>query len=297
MTNPFGINLSFAVKRWVEPEIWAALLREELEIELVQMSFDMLDPWWPEELTLPLARRIRHACEAQGLQLHSSFVGLSAYSYNGLLHPEVEGRKAALQWWERAIHLAAEMGAPAVGGPLGGMSVTQFQTMGMKEARYQDMLEAIAHLSSLAKAQGLQSLLIEPTPLEREMLWTTEAASKLLQDLDGKTDLPVRYTLDMGHMLYQPLYGATARPDTWLELGSAIGLIHLQQTDGQSDSHWGFSREGIVDVAQLSEQLQAASLSELPLILEVFYPFELSDAQVLEDIKHSVQHCQAMLAS
>ena len=92
---PLGVNLSFAVKRWPEPEVWAAFVREELGVELVQFSFDLLDPWWPEELSRPLARRVRDAAKAEGLTLHSAFVGLAAYTYNGLLHPEAEGRRAA----------------------------------------------------------------------------------------------------------------------------------------------------------------------------------------------------------
>ena len=112
----FGVNLSFAVKRWPEPEVWAAFVREELGVSLVQFSFDLLEPWWPDELSLPLARRVRAAVQAEGLELHSAFVGLSAYTFNALLHPETEGRKAAVRWFERAADLAAETGAGAVGG-------------------------------------------------------------------------------------------------------------------------------------------------------------------------------------
>jgi D-erythrulose 1-phosphate 3-epimerase len=121
----FGINLSFAVKRWVEPEVWTKLVAEDLEINLVQFSFDLLDPWWDKKLSLPLAKRIRKEAKAHNITVHSAFVGLAAYTYNALLHPEKEGRKAALQWYKNAVDLAAEMGASAVGGPVGGMSVTQ----------------------------------------------------------------------------------------------------------------------------------------------------------------------------
>ena len=40
----FGVNLSFAVKRWPEPEVWAAFVRSELGVTLVQFSFDLLEP-------------------------------------------------------------------------------------------------------------------------------------------------------------------------------------------------------------------------------------------------------------
>jgi hypothetical protein len=37
---PFGVNLSFCVKRWVTPEVWAPLVREDLGLDLVRFSFD-----------------------------------------------------------------------------------------------------------------------------------------------------------------------------------------------------------------------------------------------------------------
>ena len=45
----FGINLSFTVKRWVEPSVWAKIVRETLGLDLVQFTYDLLDPWWPDE--------------------------------------------------------------------------------------------------------------------------------------------------------------------------------------------------------------------------------------------------------
>ncbi len=292
----FGVNLSFAVKRWPEPEVWAAFVRRELDVDLVQFSFDLLDPWWPDELSRPLAKRIREAATAEGLTLHSAFVGLAAYTYNGLLHPEPEGRKAAKGWLERAIDLAAELELPAIGGPVGGLSVTQAAEPEQVDRRYDELIQDLGDLTAYAKEAGLKEWLIEPTPLEREIPWNVADAEKLLRDVTEVAALPVRYALDMGHVLYTPLYGEGARLEPWLTLGKNIGLIHLQQTDGLSDSHWGFARAGIVDVKVVVEQLVRAG-TDVPLILEVFYPFEQDDETVEQDIIESVQHCKDALES
>lgn len=294
--TPFGINLSFAVKRWPEPEVWAAFVRQELGVELVQFSFDLLDPWWPEALSGPLARRIRDAAKAEGLTLHSAFVGLAAYTYNGLLHPEAEGRRAAYRWFERAVDLTAEMGAAAVGGPVGGLSVREAAQPALAQRRYDELIMALGELSAYAKRAGLAEVLLEPTPLARETPSTVADAQQLLKDLASVTALPVRYALDLGHALYRPLYGAEASLEPWLALGGAVAFVHLQQTDAQSDSHWGFSRPGVVDIAAVAAQLKRARL-DVPLILEVFYPFEQDDEAVRRDIVASVQHCRAALRS
>ena len=275
--------------------MWAAFVRRELEVTLVQFSFDLLEPWWPEDLSRPLAKRVRAAAEAEGLELHSAFVGLAAYTYNALLHPDDEGRRAALRWFERAAHLAAEMGAGAVGGPVGGMSVSAGRDRrGDAERRYDGLVRDLGKLTAVAKQAGLTEWLIEPTPLKREVPWTVEGTEKLLGDLQDVAALPVRYALDVGHALYRPLYGDGAGLEPWLGLGERVGLVHLQQTDGLSDSHWGFTRPGTVNVTQVAEQVRAAGL-DVPLILEVFYPFEADDAAVRQDVMASVVHCQAAL--
>ena len=88
----FGINLSFAVKRWPEPHVWAKVVRETLGLELVQFTYDLLDPWWPEHRTL--AARVRRAADDYGISIHSAQVGLAMYTYNGLLHPDPDARTA-----------------------------------------------------------------------------------------------------------------------------------------------------------------------------------------------------------
>lgn len=289
----FGINLCFAVKRWPEPHAWAKIVRETLELDLVQFTFDLIDPWWPEPMRSALTGQVRQATQAWGINIHSAFVGLANYTYNGLLHPDPAGRRIALEWWKRAIDVAVEVGAQAVGGPLGGMSVANAADPQQRNQRYQELLVTIENLSELAASAGLQQFLIEPTPLIREFPHTVAQAQQLLADLTGRTAVPVRYVLDVGHALYQPLYGTDASIDQWLDtLHHQIGMIHLQNTNFQSDSHWGWpDKRGCFDVAAFAHDLRMANLSHLPLILEVFYPFELTDEAVLSNITTSVRHC------
>lgn len=291
----FGINLGFATKRWPEPEAWTKLVRDTLDLQLVQFTFDLLDPWWPEEDRRLLAHKTRRAAEAAGITIHSAFVGLASYTYNGLLHPEPAGRRAGLEWWRRAIGLAAELGATAVGGPLGAMSVRSAASE--REQLYQQLLEDVLSISEWVAAAGLGELLIEPTPLVREIPHQVADSLQLLADLKDKTATPVRYVIDVGHALYQPLYGTNAALEPWLEaLGPRIGVFHIQNTDFQSDSHWGWpDARGSFDVGAFARTLRQHSLTDCPVFLEVFYPFELADAAVLENIRQSVEHCRQTL--
>ncbi len=290
----FGINLSFAVKRWVEPEVWAELVGRRLGLHLVQFTYDLLDPWWPASVREPMAARVRKFTADWGIEIESAFSGLANYCFDGLLHPEAEGRRASLEWWKRAFDVAAAVGAKASGGPLGGMSATDAADPQRRAQRYRDLLEAVAQLTVAAEASGLERLQVECTPLSREVPYTVEQSRAFLSDLEGHCAVPVKLLVDVGHALYQPLYGPQAKMPEWLQgLGHSIGAFHLQNTDFQSDSHWGWpDKRGLFDVANFAGEVKAAGLNQVPAFLEIIYPFELADEAVLDSITTSVLHCR-----
>jgi sugar phosphate isomerase/epimerase len=287
---PFGVNLSFAVKRWVTPELWAPLVRCRLGVDLVQFSFDLVDPMWPDALLSAQAGRIRTATAAEGIAVHSAFIGLAHYTYNQLLHPDPDVRDYAEQWLMRAYRFAAASGAPRVGGPLGAIAARgdADEAEAIPERDYADLVTRLHRLSAAAKAAGILELYIEPTPLRREWPWTIPQAERLLADL-GDAPVPWRWCIDWGHATFAPLYGReAARMETWLNrLRGSTGVLHLQQTDGLLDRHWDFTQDGIVDPAAASALHRRAGLAEVPVFLEVFYPFERTDAEVLEGMTRS----------
>ena len=292
--SSFGVNLGFAIKRWPDPRQWARLVLEELGLDSVQFSFDLLDPWWPDHRAL--AGRVREAAEEQGVAIHSAQVGLANYTYNGLLHPDPDARAAAHVWWRRALAVAAELGASAMGGPVGALSVPELAEPGARERRYAELVESLRALAEQARAEGLEALLVEPTPLPREIPSSIAEAERLAGDLAG-TAVPVRYVLDVGHALFRPLYGEAVLRDWLAALAPYVGVLHLQNTDFQSDSHWGWpDGRGLFDVAGFAADVREEGLEEVPIFLELFDAFEADDAIVLARVKSSVEHCRRELA-
>jgi sugar phosphate isomerase/epimerase len=282
----------------VEPEVWAELVSRQLGLRLVQFTYDLLDPWWPASARNGMAARVRQSTADWGLEIESAFSGLANYCFDGLLHPEAEGRSASLEWWKRAFDVATAVGAKASGGPLGGMSATDAADPQRRAQRYRDLLDAVEELTVAAKDAGLERLQVECTPLAREIPHTVEQSRKFLSDLEGRCAVPVKLLVDIGHALYQPLYGASARMPAWLHgLGRSIGAFHLQNTDFQSDSHWGWpDKRGLFDVANFAREVKAAELDDIPAFLEIIYPFELADEAVLSNITSSVLHCRREFA-
>jgi D-erythrulose 1-phosphate 3-epimerase len=293
----FGINLGFAVKRLPGASEWARFTREKLNVDLVQFSFDLIDPFMPPMARASLAAQVRQACRDFGIRIHSAQVGLACYTYNGLLHPDRAARQAALTWWLNAVELAAELEVEAVGGPIGAMSIPDAADPQRADQRYHEALDALATITETAKVFGLRAVLVEPTPLRREYPHTVAQAVKMQHDMKDRAAVPIQYVLDIGHALYQPLYGADASLESWFEaVGQHVGVLHLQNTDFQSDSHWGFpDPRANYDVAHFATQVEAAGLASKPTFLEVFYSFEADDECVLNNVVSSVEHCRAAL--
>jgi len=296
---PFGVNLSFCVKRWVTPELWAPLVREDLGLDLVQFSFDLVDPAWPDVLLDRLAGDLRKHARAHGLTIHSAFIGLAHYTFNQLLHPDPEVRDVAEAWMKRAYRFAASAGIARVGGPLGAVASRRDgrEAEQLSAVDYEDLIARMHRLAGSARAEGVSELYVEPTPMRREWPWTVDQALKMADDVKG-AEIPWKFCLDWGHGTFEPLYGRyRAGMEAWCAaLGDRIGVIHIQQTDFQYDRHWDFTESGRVDPAAAAALQRANGLAATPVFLEVFYPFERDDSSVIDAVKRSAALLQPVFA-
>lgn len=288
-----GVNLCFAIKRWPEPEEWARITADELGVSSVQFTMDLIDPWWPESDRAAMAARVREAAGRRGIAIHSVQIGLAGYTYNGLLHPDESARRIAEEWWRRSIDLAAELGAAAAGGPIGALSVADAASPERRKALYAEVVGRLGGLADHAKRSGLEALLMEPTPLPREIPSTIDEAKRLVADTSGGA-VPLRFVIDVGHALYRPLYGEDASLVPWLtELRDHIGVLHLQNHDYRADAHWGWpDARGSYDPAGFHREVREAGLDHLPVFIEVFSPFEQADDEIVPLIQSSLAACR-----
>lgn len=288
-----GVNLCFAIKRWPEPEEWARITADELGVSTVQFTMDLIDPWWPESDRAAMAARVREAAGRRGIAIHSVQIGLAGYTYNGLLHPDETARRLAEEWWRRSIDLAAELGAGAAGGPIGALSVADAASPERRKALYAEVVGRLGDLADHAKRSGLEALLVEPTPLPREIPSTIDEAKRLVADTSGGA-VPLWFVIDVGHALYRPLYGEDASLVPWLtELRDHIGVLHLQNHDYRADAHWGWpDARGSYDPAGFHREVSEAGLDHLPVFIEVFSPFEQADDEIVPLIRSSLAVCR-----
>src|SRR5262249_59497317 len=117
-TFRLGINTCFAVKRWPRPSDWAAVVRDELGLDLVQHCLDLVDLEAGRADLESQAADLRDCSAAAGLALHSTFTGLAAYSANLLLHPDPRRRVRARGVLKLVIDFTSTAGAQSFGGDL-----------------------------------------------------------------------------------------------------------------------------------------------------------------------------------
>ena len=299
MRARLGINNCFAVKRWPRPDDWAAIVANDLGLDLVELSLDQLEGPDTRAGRDRMAEQTRAALSRHGLCAETTFTGLAAYSLNLLMHPEAEYRAAARRWYKQAIELTAQLGATATGGHVGSLSVPDWSDPATRARRWADLRDALAELAAYADQAGLDHLLVENLVTDREP--STMALIETIVTERSVAHAPIQLCLDLGHPFVCGGSPADRDPYAWIEhFGPRIAEVQLQQGDGLADHHWPFTPErnatGLVDPGRVLDTLAAAGVADVLLILEVIPAFEGDDQQVISDLRTSADLWRAALA-
>jgi D-erythrulose 1-phosphate 3-epimerase len=299
MRARLGINNCFAVKRWPCPDDWAAIVKNDLGLDTVELSLDLLAGLDTAAGRDRMAEQTRAALARHGLRADTVFTGLAAYSLNLLMHPDAEYRAAARRWYREAIDLTAQLGAAAVGGHVGSLTVPDSADPARRAQRWTDLRENLADLAAYAHQCGLDHLLVENLVTDREP--STMALIENILAERSVAHAPVQLCVDLGHPFVCGGSPADRDPYAWLEhFGPRIAEVQLQQSDGLADHHWPFTPErnatGLVDPGRVLDTLAGAGVTDVLLILEVIPAFEADDRQVIGDLRASAEVWRRALA-
>jgi sugar phosphate isomerase/epimerase len=292
-----GINTCFAVKRWPRPMDWAPIVRDELGLDLVQVSLDLVDLTHDDD---SLARDVDEHLDVAarfGIRLHSVFTGLAGYSSNLLLHPSERERDAAERWYERALDFSGRLGVVSMGGHVGAFSVPDWADPERRAALWEELRIRLGRLAGAARRCGLEGLLVENLAARREPSTMDDIES--LVTVGDEEHVPIELCLDVGHMCVPDTTGEERDPYAWLRrMGGLASVIQIQQGDTEGDRHWPFTARfaevGRIDPDRVLEALGPDARA--PLILEVIPAFEAPDADVLGDLVESVRRWREAIA-
>lgn len=290
-----GINNCFAVKRWPGAEEWSEIIGSRFDLDLVQFSFDLIDPRVRGPVRAMKCSETKLAADKYGIEIHSTFTGLSAYSSNLLMHPDIGMRSDAIEWYEHAICMTKEMSARGTGGHVASLSCRDYHAEERRVYLLNFLVESLQHLSHVSHQLGLSFLLWEPMPVPREPPCNIEDAEALHEEVNKAAQVPIFFCVDTGHQRVYTESNGDSDIYQWVrKLGRMSPVIHLQQTDGRFDRHWPFTpkynERGVVDPERLIESIEESGASESALILEIIHPFEEREDTVLEELELSVEY-------
>jgi sugar phosphate isomerase/epimerase len=295
-----GINNCFAVKRWPLPDEWAQIVGGELDLRIVQHSLDLAELAVDDAAIERQGRDVREACARASVSVESVFTGLAAYSTSMMLAPAPPERRRGVEYWTRAIRLAAALDATAVGGHVGSLSRTDADDPVTSAARWEELDRQLDGLRRIAAAHGVPTLLVENMACDREPSRMAQLRGMMREADSGRS--AVALCLDVGHQCVPGTSGDERDPYAWLrELGDQASVVHLQQTSADGDGHWPFTAErnraGRIAGRRVLAALAESGASDVSLILEVIPAFEADDRVVLNELRETVEYWKQELAA
>jgi len=291
MTYRLGINLGFATNRFLEPEEWSRIVREELGLKYVQFVADLLNPFLPEEYIESQLTRIKKCVDIYDIEVESIFT--STYTrVNHLLHPDENARKIWIGWFKKLLDIGAELGAYNAGSHFGILTVKSNETPSEREYIIEEGVKGWKELCYYAKELGYRELLFEPMSIPREMAYTIKGTKELLDKVNSNSAIPVKLCLDIGHAPHPD----ERDPYEWIKAFAGISpVIHLQQTEYNKSNHWPFTEKynaiGMIDAKKVIESAIEGGCTD------ALFAFEIShrehwdtDSLVISDLKESVDY-------
>jgi sugar phosphate isomerase/epimerase len=295
-----GINTCFAVKRWPRPVDWARVVRDDLGLDLVELSLDLLEGFETDEGRRRVADENLAALAGSRLAAVGTFTGLNAYSHNLLLHPDPAGRQQAVAWYQSVIELTATLGLAGAGGHVGAMSAPDWRDPAARAERWAGLKEALATLSGHARRAGLEYFLVENLVPVREPGTMAQVADLLTA---GDADhVPVGVCVDLGHMCVPGTSGPDRDPYAWLaRFGAGLFEVQLQQSDAEGDHHWPFTaernRRGRIEAGRVLDTLAGSGARDVTLILEMIPSWEQPDHELRADLVETAEYWRTAIAT
>jgi D-erythrulose 1-phosphate 3-epimerase len=289
MNLKLGINLGFAINKYIEPEVWARIVGEELGLKHVQFVADLLNPFLPKDYIEEQIQRISVSTEKYGIRVDSIFT--SAFTrVNHLMHPDQEARKIWLQWFKDLFSIGARLGAKTGGSHFGILTFEAYQDKEKREFLIEEGVKGWQELSFYARELGFESLIFEPMSVPREMGNTIEETLDLLEKVNANSGIPMKVCLDVGHAPHPD----QRDPYPWIErFGVCSPVVHLQQTVLHKSQHWPFTpacnEQGIIHPEKVLKALESSGTKEAFLMFEISHREHWdSDFRIVEDLEASV---------
>jgi sugar phosphate isomerase/epimerase len=297
-----GVNNCFAIGRYSEPAAWLGIVKNELGLEHVQFSFDLLDPVIIDDETFKSkCLKIKRLADSMGISIDTAVTGEAVHKFNCLLDPDPALRKCYLRWFEKMVRAGGLLGVDGAGVYLGTLSQTDHEKPERRNYLIEVLLEEITHLTAIARESNQIYFLWEPMSVPREVPCTIDETKSMIERANEFSHVPVMLCLDVGHGYIRSGDPRDSDAYAWLrELGHLSPVVHMQQTDGKGSRHWPFTEEynkiGVIVPERIFETIENSGVEKTIIVFEFFYSAHaIPDESAISNLKASVEYWQNAL--
>jgi sugar phosphate isomerase/epimerase len=302
MQLKLGMNTGFAINRFPEPDDWMGVIVDELGLDTIQLTADILNPFLPESIVVREVERIRRLCETKKARIHSTFT--SAFTrVNHLLHPDPAIQRVWVEWFKRLIKITADLGGEGAGSCFGIMSVRDNADPDTRKKRLARGIASWRELSHHAADMGLKYLMFEPMSIPRECAETIPATQELLAECVEGFAVPMRLCLDVDHGDLSSADPHDTDPHAWIRtFGRVAPCVHIKQSLKDKGGHYPFTsdynRKGRIVPQEIIRTLKEAGVQECALFFEISHRERWpSEYSVIQDLKESVVYWEPVVAA
>ena len=294
MKYNLGINTGFAVNRFCEPNELFKFISKELRVNNVQLSADLLSPYYEKNLLKKLIKSYKESIKKNSIFVSSIFTG--AYTrLNHLAHTDKDIQKFWIKWFKVLVDISIELDCETIGSHFGIFSYKDDKNKKLRKLRRAQNIENWHEIAEYGKKRGIKNIMWEPMSISREQGETINECKKLNKDINKSSALPFKLCLDVDHGELTSKNKKDIDPYYWLEtFAKDIKAVHLKQSLKDKGGHWPFikkyNQKGKIFPEKVINTLAKNGCLETDLILELsFRERNPIDTNALNDIKSSVK--------
>ncbi len=297
-----GVNTGFAINRYPDPDDWTSIVAEELGLNTVQFTADLLNPDLPEAVVRRQSEVIRDLCDKKGIRVESTFTSQFT-RVNHVMHPVPEIQRAWVEWFKKFFRLSADLGAVGGGSHFGILSCRDNADPVLREQFLRRGVDAWRELSEYAAEIGFHYMIWEPMSVPREVGETIAATRDIQGRCKAGFAVPMLLCLDVDHGDLQSNDPKDTDPHAWIrEFAREAPCIHIKQSLRDKGGHYPFTAaynaNGKIIPDEILATLRASGAEACTLFLEVSHrerwPF---DYTVVSDLKESVEYWRSAVQS
>lgn len=293
-----GISSVFALKRWLKPKKWMEIIHTDLDLDFFEFSLDLLDPRTREPAKTAYIQEIVELCDDYSISVFSVHTGHSTSSSN-LMHPDLGLRIDTIEYFEKAIDIAAAIDASAVGGYVGSIFNGDQNPSNYNDYLIDFLSDSLEYLAKIAYTAGMNYFLVEEPTIIFGDKERQKKLNRMLQKIFSNSKIPINSSISMNKHYSRLFQNEDLKLSSIHNLinkdSQEIPLIHLQQTDGTSNFSWTFTKDhnkqGIVNLKNVFEYIDDINKEgcKSKIILDVIPSFEITHEKAIEELKDSLK--------